>query len=159
MSQLQQRTMQEFRERGYIVGSVERRKRFPARGKPRCRACGAVPMVDISSDLWNCFDLIACAPMSNIFLIQVTSASNHAARRNKILASPEAKFFVMSQSGTICIQSWQKKNNRWQSRDEFITLDQFPRSLPETVEQFYDEQRIKKLPLFQADAQNSEAAF
>lgn len=149
MSQLQQRTMEAFRERGYIVGSVERRKRFPARGKARCKACGAVPMVDIAHDLFNVFDLIAFKPTSGNFVskifIQTTSAANHATRRTKILTSPEAKFWLMA-GGAICIQSWAKKNNRWQARDEWLSLDQFPRSLPATVFDFYEDQRRSKLP-------------
>jgi len=148
MSQLQQRTMECFRERGYIVGSVERRKRFPARGKQRCKLCGAVPMVDISHDLWNVFDLIACRPnldRAAIVLVQSTSSSNHATRRTKILTSAEAKFWIMS-GGFICLQSWKKVSNRWQSQDEWLTLNQFPRSLPETVEEFYEAQRKAKLP-------------
>jgi len=139
--------MEFFREQGYIVGSVERRKRFPARGKQRCRACGAVPMVDISHDLWNVFDLIAINPLTPVgrVLVQTTSASNHASRRTKILTSPEAKFCL--QSGmSICIQSWVKKNNRWQSREEWLTLDQFSDSLPATVPEFYEAQRKAKLP-------------
>lgn len=146
MSQLQQRTMEYFRERGYVVGSVERRKRFPARGKPRCKACGSVPMVDIAHDLWNVFDVVACCPnLDEIVLIQSTSSANHATRRTKILTSAEAKFWLMS-GGRICLQSWAKKSNRWQAKDEWISLDQFPRSLPETVEGFYEEQRKAKLP-------------
>lgn len=145
MSQLQQRTMERFRAQGYIVGSVERRKRFPARGKQRCMSCGAVPMVDIAHDLWNVFDLIACRPGFRIVLVQSTSSSNHATRRTKILTSAEAKFWLMS-GGLICLQSWKKVWNRWQAQDEWLTLDQFPRSLPETVEEFYEEQRKAKLP-------------
>lgn len=150
MSQLQQRTMETFRERGYIVGSVERRKRFPARGKQRCKACGAVQMVDIAHDLFNVFDLIAFKPPTEekwdqIVLVQSTSAANHATRRTKILTSPEAKFWMQS-GGMICLQSWSKVKNRWQPRDEWITLDMFPRSLPATVEDFYEDQRRSKLP-------------
>lgn len=155
MSQLQQRTMQEFRERGYIVGSVERRKRFPARGKPKCRACGSQPMVDISHDLWNVFDLIACRPKVDkpgvVVLVQSTSTSNHATRRTKILTSSEARFWLLS-GGRICIQSWRKVSNRWQASDEWIGLEQFPRSMPATVEQFYEQQRKSKLSDYPPEA-------
>lgn len=150
MSQLQQRTMENFRERGYIVGSVERRKRFPARGKQRCKACGAVPMVDIAHDLFNVFDLIAFKPPTEeyfdaIVLVQSTSSANHGARRTKILTSPEAKFWLES-GGMICLQSWSKVKNRWQARDEWIKQDMFPRSLPATIPDFYEDQRRSKLP-------------
>lgn len=162
MSDLQRRSEALLRQRGYLTGSVERRKRFPAHGKPPCKTCGAKPMIDIASDLWNVFDLIAvrpvvplatslCLPMGTVF-VQVTSSAHHATRRNKILASAEARLCLLS-GARILIQSWRKKENRWQSADEWISLDQFVVGLPDTVEQFYVDQarlnlldRKKKLP-------------
>src|SRR5580658_8209814 len=101
MSELQRRTEALLRDRGYLTGSVERRKRFPSRGKTACSACGALPMIDIASDLFNVFDLIGFRPGyghldDEVVLVQVTSASNHADRRNKILASAEAKLCLLS---------------------------------------------------------------
>ena len=152
MSDLQRRTEALLRQRGYLTGSVERRKRFPARGKPACKACGALPMVDIASDLWNVFDLIAIRPCqtnadnhpADIAFVQVTSSSNHADRRNKIIASAEAKLCLLS-GASILIQSWRKKENRWQAVDEWISLNQFCEGLPDTIEQFYEDERRKKL--------------
>lgn len=145
MSELQRRSESLLQKRGYLTGSVERRKRFPARGKPACRACGAFPMVDISHDLWNVFDLVAVRPgVDEIVFVQVTSASNHADRRNKIIASAEAKLCLLS-SARILIQSWRKKDKRWQAQDEWISLDQFVDGLPETVEEFYKE-KLPDLP-------------
>ena len=160
MSDLQRRTEALLRGKGYLTASVERRKRFPARGKPACKACGAKPMIDIASDLWNVFDLIAVRPPlqpmlrdNSIVFVQVTSAANHAARRNKIIASAEAKICLLTRRCSILIQSWRKKDNRWQSSDEWISLNQFVVGLPDTVEQFYIDQarlnlldRKKKLP-------------
>jgi len=150
MSDLQRRSEALLRQRGYLTGSVERRKRFPAHGKPPCRACGHVPMVDIASDLWNVFDLIAIKPaaikdvLSTVF-VQVTSSTNHATRRNKIVASSEARLCLLS-GARILIQSWRKKENRWQFQDEWISLDQFVDGLPNTAEQFYESERKRKQP-------------
>jgi len=129
-------------------------------------------MIDIASDLWNVFDLIAIRPlvilkprnlgistsliesMPSCVFVQVTSSANHATRRNKILASSEAKLCILS-GCDVLIQSWKKKDNRWRSVDEWITPDQFVQGLPDTVEQFYiDQQRLnlldrkKRLPAF-----------
>lgn len=151
MSDLQQRTMRDLRERGYLVGSVERRKRFPAKSKSPCRACGHVLMVDIAHDLWNVFDLVAIRPLHicpgklAVVFVQTTSASNHAARRNKIIASAEARFCLLA-GAMILIQSWRKKDNRWQATDEWITLDQFVEGLPETPSVLYEQQERAKLP-------------
>lgn len=150
MSELQRKTEQLLRNKGYLTGSVERRKRFPARGKAACKACGAFPMIDIASDLWNVFDLIAIKPLVSSdsghprLFVQVTSASNHADRRNKIIASSEAKLCLLA-GNAILIQSWRKKDNRWQAYDEWISLDQFVFGLPDTVEQFYADEQRKKL--------------
>src|ERR1039458_7459593 len=116
MSELQTRSMNLLKQRGYLVGSLERRKTFPAKGKQRCNACGQVPLISIASDLWNVFDLIAVRACQvnadnhpvEVAFVQVTSASNHAARRNKILASSEAKLCILA-GCSILIQSWKKE--------------------------------------------------
>lgn len=108
-------------------------------------------MLDIAVDLWNVFDLLAAKPLTGfgdcpkIVLIQVTDRTNHSKRRNKILASTEAKLALLS-GFEILIESWRKVENRWQPQDEWITLDMFPKDLPATVEEFYEEERRKKLP-------------
>jgi hypothetical protein len=167
MSDLQRRSEALLRQRGYLTGSVERRKRFPAHSKPACKACGTRPMVDIASDLWNVFDLIAVKSKKELdtegggyndvldmVFVQVTSSANHATRRNKIIASAEAKLSILA-GAHILIQSWRKKDNRWQAVDEWISLDQFVGGLPDTVAQYYADQarlnlldRKKKLPAF-----------
>src|ERR1035438_10775169 len=92
MSELQTRSMNLLKQRGYLVGSLERRKTFPAKGRQRCAACGQVPLISIASDLWNVFDLIAIKPKidSNYLdttFVQVTSATNHADRKSTRLNS------------------------------------------------------------------------
>jgi hypothetical protein len=120
-------------------------------------------MIDIAHDLWNVFDLIAVRPRmhgffpasefmerrnfdmeSGVVFVQVTSSANHATRRNKIIASAEAKLCILS-GCLILIQSWRKKENRWQALDEWISIDQFVQGLPDTVEQFYEDERRLKL--------------
>jgi len=146
VSDLQRRTEVLLRERGYLVASVEKRKTFPAKGKKRCAACGQVPLISVSVDLWNVFDLIAVRPprAKEIIFVQVTSSANHAARRNKILASAEAKLCLLS-GANILIQSWRKKENRWQCADEWMSFDQFAVGLADTVEQYYEDQARLKL--------------
>jgi hypothetical protein len=164
MSDLQRRSELLLQKRGYLTASIERRKTFPAKGRQKCRACGQVPLVSIAVDLFNVFDLIALRPIpdlepagdsdatSDVVFVQVTSSANHAARRNKIIASAEAKLCLLS-GARILIQSWRKKENRWQSFDEWLSLDQFAVGLPDTVEMFYADQarlnlldRKKRLP-------------
>lgn len=161
MSDLQRRTEALLRSKGYLTASVERRKRFPARGKPACKACGALPMIDLAADLWNVFDLIALktgerwvddqwghggapVPHLDMVFVQVTSTSNHATRRNKIIASSEARLCILA-GARILIQSWKKVQHRYQPHDEWISLDQFVFGLPDTPKQFYKDQARKKL--------------
>jgi hypothetical protein len=166
MSDLQRRSEALLRQRGYLTGSCERRKTFPAKGRQRCDKCGQVPLISIASDLWNVFDLIAIRPAnaidpnfysllcgrSEMVFVQVTSADHHATRRNKILASSEAKLCILA-GCSILIQSWKKVQHRYQAHDEWITVDQFVQGLPDTAEQFYEDQdrlrlldRKKRLP-------------
>jgi len=142
----QQRSLDYWRQRGYLVSSVERRKRFPAPKSQPCRCCGSRQMVDIAVDLWNVFDLIAVLPFDNfVVFVQVTTSSNHADRRKKILASAEAKLCV-SAGCRVLVQSWRKKDNRWQVNDEWITLEQFANGLPDTPTELYELHRKEKFP-------------
>lgn len=149
MSELQRRTEKLFREKGYLTASVEKRKRFPDPKSRKCQACGSVRMLDIASDMFGVFDLIAIGERermtAQLIFIQVTDRTSHSKRRNKILASPEAKLCII-RGFRILIQSWKKVENRWQPHDEWITLDQFVDGLPNTVEEFYEQQRKEKLP-------------
>ena len=58
----QQRTRENLTVRGYLVGTVEKKKKFPDRKKSPCRACNHQPMIEISSDLWEVFDIVAVKP-------------------------------------------------------------------------------------------------
>jgi hypothetical protein len=161
MSELQGRSEALLRGKGYLTASVERRKRFPARGEPACELCGALPMTDIAADLWNVFDLIAIRPkkveladqwghgsseidMIDMVFVQVTDSTSHSKRRNKIIASAEAKLCLLA-GARILIQSWRKVNNRYQAHDEWISLDQFVFGLADTAEQFYEDEKRHKM--------------
>lgn len=152
----QQRTRDNLTARGYLVGSVERRKKFPDRKKGPCRACGHQPMVEISSDLWEIFDIVALRPHgigpayaeAPVF-VQTTSRANHSTRRNKILGSMEAKLVLLS-GARILLQSWNQKaaGGRWECHDEWIGLDQFESAhhYPNTVAELVEIKRKAKQP-------------
>jgi hypothetical protein len=151
----QQRTRNNLTARGYLVGSVERRKKFPDRKKSPCKACGHQPMIEISSDLWEIFDIVALyvygdrhhkGEIGTVF-VQTTSRNNHSTRRNKILSSMEAKLVLLS-GARILIQSWrqEKDTNRWQAFDEWITLDMYAQAphYPNTVAELLEIRRKEK---------------
>jgi hypothetical protein len=152
MASPQQMTRDNLTTRGYLVGSVERRKKFPDRKKGICRACGHQPMIEISSDLWEIFDIVAIRPgpqglISPAIFVQTTSRGNHSTRRNKILASMEAKLVLLS-SAQILIQSWRQEKPRakWIAFDEWITLDKFKQApnYPNTVAELVEIKRKAK---------------
>ena len=143
MSSLQLRSEKYLQSRGYLTGSVERRKRFPDPKARKCQACGSVRMLDIASDLWGVFDFVAMK--HGTVYVQVTDRTSHSKRRSKILASPQARL-CLAAGALILMQSWRKVENRWQPLDEWITLDMFPKGMPNTAEEFYEEERRKKLP-------------
>jgi len=159
MTSPQQRTRENLTERGYLVGSVERRKKFPDRKKGPCRACGHQPMIEISSDLWEIFDIVALKPdrMENgvmhrdyapLVFVQTTSRANHSTRRNKIMGSMEAKLVLLS-GARILLQSWALNDkNRWEVKDEWITLKDFESAYhyPETVAELMEIRRKEKKP-------------
>jgi hypothetical protein len=150
MSTPQIRSRELLTEEGYLVATVEGKKRFPAKGKGPCRTCGHQPLVEISVDLWNCFDLIAEHPQKRERIyVQVTSHTNHATRRNKILASFEAKLVLLA-GARILVHSWRKDErlNRWTIREEEITLKDFQQAphYPSTVAQLMEIRRRAKKP-------------
>jgi len=153
------RTLELLRSKGYLCETVEKWKRFPDYKKGKCRSCGNTPLIGVRVDLFGFADIIALRQeravsvripggtfqtSSEIVFVQVTSASNHASRRNKILASPEAKLCILA-GCSILIQSWRKKDNRWMPMDEWITVDQFCAGLPSSAEEFYKDQARAKL--------------
>jgi hypothetical protein len=155
----QQRTRNYLTDRGWLVGSVERRKKFPDRKKSPCRVCGHQPMIEISADLWEVFDIVAVEPIGigmqfpHVIFVQTTSRANHSTRKNKILASMEGKLVLLS-GARILLQSWgQEKNSKhWEARDEWITLDDYKQApqYPSTVAELMEIKRRAKQSDFPA---------
>ena len=160
----QQRTRDNLAARGYLVGTVEKKKKFPDKKKHPCKACGHQPMIEISSDLWEVFDIVAVKPtrdamppgrmppmtyvIPSVIFVQTTSRNNHSTRRNKILASMEAKLVLLS-GARILIQSWRQEagaRSRWQAYDEWITLDMYKQAphYPNTVAELTEIRRKEK---------------
>lgn len=72
-------------------------------------------------DLFGFADLIAVSA-NRIALIQVTTASNMAARRKKIKAEPRAKQWLDASPCTVIeLHGWQKKGKHWHVKVEEIT--------------------------------------
>ena len=155
MATPQQRTRDLLTARGYLVGTVEKWKKFPDRKKGPCSKCGTQPMIEISADLWEIFDLVAVKPWDlnmssgHIVFVQTTSRNHHSTRRNKILASMEAKLVLLS-GAHILIQSWRQKEPRakWEVFDEWIGIGDYAQAphYPNTVEELMEIKRKAKLP-------------
>lgn len=109
-------------------------------------------MIEISSDLWEVFDLVAVKPSDGsqentaVMFVQTTSRANHSTRRNKILASMEAKLVLLS-GAQILIQSWrQEKDKRWGYFDEWIMLKDYAQAphYPNTVRELQEIRRKER---------------
>lgn len=129
MASPQQMTRDNLTARGYLVSTVERRKEFPDKKRRPCAACGHQPRISVSVDLFNCFDIVGFRPAKigmDVICVQTTSAANHATRRNKILASMEAKLVLLS-GARVLLQSWSQLKPRapWICRDEWIEISAF----------------------------------
>ena len=98
-----QLTLRWLRERGDACQVVERWNQW---AKIRQDLFGFIDIVSLSDD--------------GIVGIQATSGSNHSARRNKVLASQEAKSWCRA-GGKVLVMSWSKKKNRWVERVEDLT--------------------------------------
>jgi hypothetical protein len=106
------RTLAELRRRNWTAQVVEQ----------------TVPRTFIKRDFLGVIDLIAVTP-DGILGVQVTSGTNHAARRTKALAEPRLQLWLEA-GGRFAIWSWSKrgaagKAKRWQLREEAITLEMF----------------------------------
>jgi hypothetical protein len=150
MSTPQQRSRDLLTEQGFLVATVEARKSFPDNKKSACRACGHQPQIDYLTDLFGFADIFAIHPETKeIALVQVTTNTHHATRRNKILSSFEAKLVLLA-GGEIWIHSWRKdsKLNRWIVRGEEITLKDFEQAphYPNTVRELTEIRRKEKKP-------------
>lgn len=78
------------------------------------------PWSKTRKDLLGLFDVIAIrADVKGVTGIQVTSASNHAARRKKMLANPILPVWLAAGNLAV-VASWRKVKGRWISRSEFV---------------------------------------
>jgi hypothetical protein len=113
-----QRTLKYLRENGWTACVVER---WIERAKKRVDAFGFGDILAFSSD-----------PYSNqIVLVQTTSATNHAAHRQKILAEPLALGWLRA-GGDILLVSWRKSKVKrggkamlWKPRFEWFAPEDF----------------------------------
>ena len=122
-----QRSTHYLRDNGFIVCRVEQRLHMPKSPFPITKdafgfgdllAAYAAP--DIVSPYFDAAD----PKPSMIVLVQVTSGSNHNARKEKIAAEPLAAKWKKA-GGMILLHSWAKrgprgKKKRWTLREEVL---------------------------------------
>lgn len=102
------RTLVWFRTRGWIADKCEQR----------------IPGTFITRDLFGIGDYVAVVPGEpGVTVVQVTSMTNHAARRRKIRALSAART-LLAAGNRILILSWAKRGYplRWTAREEWIRL-------------------------------------
>ena len=146
----QLRSREMLTEEGWLVWTVEQHKSFPDKKQEPCLHCGHQPLVEIKLDLFGCFDLIAEHPLYKERLyVQVTSYTNHATRRNKVLSTFETKLLLMA-GARVKIHSWRKDErlNRWVIREEEIKLRDFAQAphYPNSVREMREIRRRAKAP-------------
>jgi len=110
----QQRSRNWLKKAGYRVATVEQDVRIPARnGKPASM---------FKRDLFGLGDLLAIC-FGGIAMIQVTSGSNHATRREKALANDNLEAWLRA-GGEFYIHSWRKDaKGKWRLRVECADID------------------------------------
>lgn len=100
-----QRSLEVLRSDGTLVDVVERR----------------VPYTNKTKDLYGFIDLLGITEAGETLAIQVTSGSNHAARRKKI-AESETVARVRAAGWRILVHSWRKNAaGRWLLRVEDLS--------------------------------------
>lgn len=76
----------------------------------------------VRQDLFNFGDLLGMDMQNKeIVMIQVTSGSNHAARRKKIEGLDSARDWIQV-GGLILIMSFSKKKGKYQAREEYLKI-------------------------------------
>jgi hypothetical protein len=103
-----------YRERGWIIGVVERY--FHTTRK--------------KADLYGCFDLVAISPdCSVVDFVQTAHGCDHAERKRKVLGNEAAQRIIRGSSADAVVFTWRKGRERghgggriiWKPRRE--TLD------------------------------------
>ena len=109
-----QRTLELLRKEGFTACVVEK----------------WIPMRKIRKDAFGFGDVLAMHPgfegYGGLWLLQVTSGDNHAARLTKATALPELKTWIIS-GGRFAVVSWSKRGARgkrklWESRWQEVKL-------------------------------------
>lgn len=78
----------------------------------------------MTSDLWGVADYLACRPPSEIVLVQVTTATNAAARERKARKCPELQVWLAA-GGRFEVHAWSQPggpNTRWEMAIRPVTL-------------------------------------
>lgn len=89
---------------GYLVGIVEKWN----------------PHAKVRQDLWGFLDLLCVADGKGVVGVQTTSASNMAARRNKIRA--HTNYAAVEGAGIrIELHGWRKVGRHWEVKREVIS--------------------------------------
>lgn len=137
------KSVEYYRERGYIVENVEHWKEFPDKKKGRCPTCQRGSNIKIRADLWEFADLLAIKPRGpqfappgiggDIVLVQVTTRDHQANRKTKILGIPEAKI-CLAAGIRIEVHGWGKlgaqgKRKLWQVAISEVKYEDFPESM------------------------------
>jgi hypothetical protein len=82
------------------------------------------PHAHVRHDLYGIIDILCIAQdgrEKGVIGIQATSYANHSSRRNKALASPNLPHWLKAHN-RFFVHSWRKVKNRWQLREEELTL-------------------------------------
>ena len=110
------RTLAMLRNEGYTAQVVERYCHFSRR----------------RIDLFSCIDIVALHPGQTVG-IQATSGANHSHRRDKAVAEPKLREWLLA-GNRFEIWSWSKKGprgkaKRWVERREEIRLEDLPEAV------------------------------
>ena len=116
------RTRQWLRKQGYMVGSTESFNAFSGHRHDLFGFCDLMVIPDRTLT-GNEFAQGMPRPHYYPSFVQVTSGSNHAARRNKMVESPAVEA-VLRCTAQVCIISWSEKKGKgrqkWFPRVEWI---------------------------------------
>lgn len=132
-----QRSLAKLRKEGWEVCVVEK---WIPQAKKRVDAFGFGDILGYKANIPNYFrpgeaypieslDMLATITMSYTTLFQVTTGSNFAARKKKILANEKAKGWFECGNG-ICIHGWRQLKDKktgkkkWKCKEEWIKLDE-----------------------------------
>lgn len=124
-AQLTPRSVKLLRERGYIVGSVEK----------------WIPQTRQRKDLFGFLDLLAVAH-DHVLGVQVTSNDNAAARMTKAKEQPEYQAFVGSKACRFVVHGWKRPTatrRTWEVREIWADDEALARAIVASKESKYEQ--------------------